>query len=332
MAMANHLDLSELENLVLASIDQRYQAQASRNLADYIFSNHLFQSFPPAFLEFVYHYREGLASYLSDERHRAALTDYCIRATRTYTYQRNQFINFTRFYDELLSAQYGDFFCQLRTALVRADTIETLADELANVLQQHHERLRLILSTYCLAYQPTNLAQNPLLETVACAEYLAQFQLTLLQLDLTELVEPILDIGCGQLGKLVEDLRSDGYRAVGLDRLAPTGPYFIQQDWFEFDYAQEAWGTIIAHQSLSTHFIHAHLHNSGQAERFARLYMSLLSSLRMGGKFCYAPGLPFIEDLLEPMAGYTISKKMIEADKTLGIGEVFYSVKVAKTA
>ena len=130
MAMANHLDLSELENLVLASIDQRYQAQASRNL---------FQSFPPAFLEFVYHYREGLASYLSDERHRAALTDYCIRATRTYTYQRNQFINFTRFYDELLSAQYGDFFCQLRTALVRADTIETLADELANVLQQHHE-------------------------------------------------------------------------------------------------------------------------------------------------------------------------------------------------
>ena len=330
MAIANHPDLSELENLILASIDQRYQAQASRNLADYIFSNHLFQPFPLAFLEFAYRYRQGLASYLSDEGHRAALTDYCIRATRTYTYQRNQFINFTRFYDELLSAQYGDFFCQLRTALVRADTIETLADELANVLQQHHERLRLILSTYCLAYQPTNLAQNPLLETVACAEYSAQFQLTLLQLDLTELVEPILDIGCGQLGKLVEDLRSDGYRAFGLDRLAPPGPYFIQQDWFEFDYAREQWGTIIAHQSFSTHFIYAHLHNAGQAERFARLYMSLLSSLRLGGQFCYAPGLPFMEELLEPMVGYTIDKRIIEADKALGIGEVFYSVKVTK--
>ncbi|HMQ54051.1 MAG TPA: class I SAM-dependent methyltransferase [Anaerolineae bacterium] len=328
MNMPSQLNISELEALILRSIDQRYQIQATRNLADYIFSNHLFQSFPPEFLDFSFQYRREIAGYLADEQHLAALREYCIRSTKAYTYQRNQFINFTQFYDELLSAQYLDFLSQLRVALEQSDTIEALAKAYSTVLQRHHQRLRLILSSYCLTYQPGDLQENSLLKTVPCAEYSPQFQARLLGLDETEWLDPILDIGCGQSGKLVKYLSEKGYTAIGLDRLGPPLPNFIQQNWFEFDYGVGQWGTIIAHQSFSTHFIHAHLHHPGNAEEFAKLYMRILSALRRGGTFCYAPGLPFVEHHLEKVAGYSISKTVIEADQILGIGEVFYSVKV----
>ena len=101
-------------------------------------------------------------------------------------------------------------------------------------------------------------------------------------------------------------------------------------DWFEFNYGQRQWGTITAQQSLSTHFIHAHLHGSKQADEFARLYMVLLSSLRAGGTFYYAPGLPFIEEHIVNLDGYVLKKTTIEMDTALGIGEVFYSVQVRK--
>ncbi|MAT96605.1 MAG: hypothetical protein CL608_05630 [Anaerolineaceae bacterium] len=330
--MSHHLNPSELEALLLRSIDQRYEAKAAQSLADYIFSNHLFQSFQPGFLDFSYRYREEIANYLSDEQHLAALSTYCIRSTKNYTYQRNQFINFPQFYDELLLAQYHDFLLQLKNALEQADTIEDLANLYAAVLQKHHERLRLILSSYCAAYQPGDLQKNPLLKTVPCAEYSPQFQLHLLGLDTAELADPILDIGCGESGNLVTYLRENGRIAIGLDRLVPALPNFVQQDWFAFDFGSARWGTIIAHQSFSTHFIHTHLHNSEKAQKYARLYMSLLSSLKLGGKFCYAPGLPFIEAHNEKTADYTVTKTIIEADKTLGIGEVFYSTIVERIA
>lgn len=330
--MSSHLSTSELETLIVQSIDHRYQVQATRGLADYIFSNHLFQSFQPDFLDFSYQYRQEIANYLSDQQHLAELSEYCIRSTKAYTYQRNQFINFPQSYDELLHAQYNNFLAQLREVLEQSDTIESLAHAYSTVLQTHHERLRLILSSYCIAYQPGGLPENPLLKTVPCAEYSPQFQLHLLGLDKTELKEPILDIGCGETGKLVAYLRDKGYRAIGIDRLVPSLPNYIQQDWFEFEYGLGKWGTIIAHQSFSTHFIHAHLHNSVRAEQFAKLYMKILSGLRRDGVFCYAPGLPFMEEHLEKVTGYSIHKTIIETDKILGIGEVFYSVNVKRTA
>lgn len=105
---------------------------------------------------------------------------------------------------------------------------------------------------------------------------------------------------------------------------------YSRADRFEFDYGQRQWGTVIAHQSLSTYFIHAHLHGSRQADEFARLYMKLLSSLKAGGAFYYAPGLPFIEDHIVNLDGYNLEKSTIEVDTALGIGEDFYSVRVRR--
>ncbi len=324
------MDNTQLEKLILASIDQRYQAHTTRDLADYIFSNYLFQSFQPAFIGFIGRYGPDIAVYLADPGHVQALVGYCMRATKAYTYQRNQFINFTGFYDELLAAEYTRFFEQIREMLAQTTTIEGLTAATATVLQAHHERLRLVLSSYCVAAQPAKLNANPLLSTVPCEEYSAALQLRLLGLDPAALAEPILDIGCGASGALVTALRQQGYTAFGLDRLAPVGPAFFQQNWFEFDFGANRWGTIVAHQSFSTHFIHAHLHNSTSATQFARLTMQILGGLKPGGEFCYAPGLPFFEPHIESSREFAVAKTTIQAGNTLGIGEIFYAARVKK--
>lgn len=330
--MVKQLDTKELERLLLNSIDQRYEVQANRNLGDYIFSNYLFQSLSPALVDFSYQNRYAIADYLADERRLVSLVEYCIHATKTYTYQRNQFINFPPSYEKLLSSEYYTFLTQLRAVLQQAETIDNLSDGYLAALKTHHNRLRLILSAYCTAHLPTDLPENPLLRTVPCEEYSVPFQLHLMGLDLTELAEPILDIGCGKSAQLVNYLSGKEYKAFGLDRFAPSGVNFLRDDWFEFDYGQEKWGTIIAHQSFSTHFIHAHLHHAHKADDFASLYLKILSSLRIGGEFCYTPGLPFIEGHIEKMAGYTMTKTTIAADTMLGIGEIFYAVRVKKMA
>lgn len=324
------MDTAQLEKLILESIDQRYRAQAGHDLADYVFANHLFQALQPEWLDFSYRYRREIAGYLSNADHIEALVQYCIHATKSYTYQRNQFINYTGLYDELLHTEYADFLSKLKAVLQAPSSFESYQSACTAALKEHHERLRLILSSYCVSALPSELRNNPLLSNVPSDQYSAQFQVRLLNMELPSLMEPILDVGCGESGGLVHYLRSQSLEASGIDRLAPAGPHFSQADWFEFDYGQRRWGTITAHQSLSTHFIHAHINGTKQADEFARLYMKLLSSLQVGGAFYYAPGLPFIEEHLINLKGYSLRKTTIEADTALGIGEVFYSVRVRR--
>jgi hypothetical protein len=114
-----------------------------------------------------------------------------------------------------------------------------------------------------------------------------------------------------------------------MDRLAPAGPQFIQKDWFDFD-ARQNWGTIIAHQSISIHFIYNHLNNPKMAKQYARLFMGILSSLDEGGEFYYAPGLPFFEDEIEATGRYTVYKTSV-AINTFEIGEIAYSTRIQRT-
>src|SRR5690606_22427457 len=139
-----------------------------------------------------------------------------------------------------------------RQALAEAASLEGFSTAYAGVLRQHHQRLRLLLSAYCVDYAGEDLAENPMLRSVPNEEYSARFQLRLLDLDPSRLVEPVLDLGCGASGGLVNFLRSQGKAAFGLDRLAPPGSHFYRQDWFEFDFGRGEWGTLIAHHSFST--------------------------------------------------------------------------------
>jgi hypothetical protein len=212
--------------------------------------------------------------------------------------------------------------------LETASSPKVIAKHFGQILSSHHQRLRLILATYCISYRGEPLAENALLQTVPCEEYSAPLQLKILNINLKQLNEPILDIGCGSNGTLVHYLNGQGLSAFGMDRLAPSGRQFIQKDWFDFD-AGQTWGTIIAHQSVSTHFIYNHLNNSKLAKRYARLFMTLLASLNANGNLYYAPGIPFFEDELEETEQYVVTKTPFAVD-TFEIGEIAYSTKIQR--
>ena len=81
------------------------------------------------------------------------------------------------------------------------------------------------------------------------------------------------------------------------------------------------WGTVIAHQSLSLHFLFHHRHHTGQESRFARLFMQVLQSVRPGGRFCYTPALPFFEEVLEQQGRYGI-RRYPHASAPAALGEL----------
>jgi hypothetical protein len=323
------MEASKLRESLIASINKRFRSHSNRDLQDYIFSNYLFTGVDAAWVDFAFRQRGEISEYLSSEANLVELIQYCIRSTKEYTYQRNQYVNFTEEYDALMTYEYRDFMSQIKRLLDKADSREAFANTFAPVLERHHQRLRLIMVSYCISYQGYELPENPLLRTVPCEEYSALFQLQILKLDFMQLEEPILDIGCGVDANLVAFLRENGLEAYALDRLASSGPYTFQEDWFNFEFARKAWGTIIAHQSLSIHFIHNHLHNPDGAEKYASLFMNIIASLKPGGTFYYAPGLPFFEGYIADLLGYSISKVSVPVS-TPEIADISYSTQLKR--
>jgi SAM-dependent methyltransferase len=114
-----------------------------------------------------------------------------------------------------------------------------------------------------------------------------------------QLVEPILDIGCGVKGELVRFLREKGFVAYGFDRFVKDTPDLINADWLEFPFEEQQWGTIISNLGFTNHFMHHHLRNDGNFIGYAKRYMEILDALKPGGTFIYAPDLPFIERYLD---------------------------------
>ena len=141
--------------------------------------------------------------------------------------------------------------------------------------------------------------KDELVEPVTCHEYSAELQLTILQIDTDKIAGPVLDIGCGKQGNLVKHLRSSGIEAYGCDRFAEASPFLTCRDWFEFGYGRDKWGTITSNLGFSNHFNHNHLRDDGHFIEYAKTYMDILNSLKIGGSFHYAPGLPFIEKYLD---------------------------------
>jgi hypothetical protein len=145
-----------------------------------------------------------------------------------------------------------------------------------------------------------------ILKQVVCSEYSPQLQLEVLGINPDTLLQPVLDLGCGKSGRLVTYLRSLGMDASGVDRLVDPVEGLFAADWFNLPLTTGHWGTILSHMAFSNHFLFHHRYKNGQPETYARQYMALLSALKVGGTFYYAPGLPFIECFLPP-ARYQVS-------------------------
>jgi SAM-dependent methyltransferase len=165
--------------------------------------------------------------------------------------------------------------------------------------QTHYENLKVWLEKTNPFSQEIYREKDAVLESVVCSEYSATLQKEILHLNNIQLLEPVLDIGCGKAGNLVKYLRNNGIEAYGIDRFSDNSPYIEKTDWLQFNYGIEKWGTIVSNLGFSNHFIHNHLREDGCFVEYAKKYMSILKSLKPGGCFCYAPDLPFIEKYLD---------------------------------
>lgn len=132
-----------------------------------------------------------------------------------------------------------------------------------------------------------------------CGEYGATLQRDALGFGALEgpLLVPILDVGCGSSASLVRALRGEGLAATGVDREAPED-VAIAADWGSFPFGQDRWGTVLSHHALTLHLLHHHIAGSERSYAEARVYRAILGSLRVGGRFIYVPGVPFLEAML----------------------------------
>lgn len=144
-------------------------------------------------------------------------------------------------------------------------------------------------------YSPSDELINP----VPCSEYNADLQIEILGIEITKLIEPVLDIGCGSKGTLVNFLRGRGIEAYGIDRYKFANPHLSTADWLEYKYEANKWGTITSNLGFSNHFNHHNLREDGNYIQYGKVYMNILNSLKRGGSFHYAPDLPFIEKYLD---------------------------------
>ena len=205
----------------------------------------------------------------------------------------NQFIDLRKkdladlntIYDSL----WKEIINQLKSTNVDFDALEKL----------HESRIRQwLLRTNPFLYDINN-SNSPKVVNVVCEEYSSELQIKLLGINLENISEPVIDIGCGENATLVTYLRSLGVDAYGLDRIvSPPESFLFADNWFEFKFVPNQWGTIISNLSFTIHFINHHLRKDSNYEEYAQKFMEIINSLKAGGTFYYAPALPMIEQYL----------------------------------
>lgn len=262
------------------NIDKQLDFNKGKNL----FHDHAPQSlrFLQDTIDQIYHFKA-----VSDDQEQL-LIDYATDKVLEEFCRVNQYISFTKEDKENLRHIYSALFNDIKNHEHDADALATT----------HYQRLKAWLETSNPSFEIIYKNEGFIINPVACSEYSAELQLEILHIDYTLLMEPILDIGCGKEAKLVRFIRSKGLEAFGFDRLVVDESYIHKNDWLEFEYITGKWGTIISNLGFSNHFHHHHLRNDGNFLGYAKKYMEILNSLRYGGRFHYAPGLPFIEQYL----------------------------------
>ncbi len=229
------------------------------------------------------------------------LIDYTIEKVLREFCRVNQYYSFRETDTADLKKMYWNL---CRDIIEKKKTVEDIS-------QIHYENLKVWLAKTNPFSREMYREKETVLEPVMCAEYSAILQKNILHLKEVPLLEPVLDIGCGQEGNLVKYLRENAFECYGIDRFAGQSLFLEKADWLRFDYGIEKWGTIVSNLGFSNHFIHNHLREDGNFIEYAKKYMDILKSLKAGGCFCYAPDLPFIEQYLDENI-YSIKKYDIE--------------------
>ena len=130
--------------------------------------------------------------------------------------------------------------------------------------------------------------------------YSPEFILEVLDVKESELKGKALDIGCRKDGSLVKYLKEKNVDAYGIDMECEDSEFLEQEDWLIKDYPENTYDLIISNLAFSKYFNEANLeaNNDQECFEYAQAYMKILNSLKIGGKWHYAPAVTFIEELL----------------------------------
>ena len=207
----------------------------------------------------------------------------------------NQYLDFNREDYRKLQQMYRDLLEKICNLGNQEHISERDIDHLFTL---HYKNLQTLLIDSNGTEIVKKYRENADLFEIKCVDYSPNFQMELLNVSLTKVKQPVLDLGCGSKASLVHFLRENGIEAFGVDRNVDTMDYLFKIGWLEWPFNSNTWGTVISHMAFSNHFIHHHLKNDGNFSIYASKYMEILSSLKKGGSFIYAPSLPFIEELL----------------------------------
>ena len=219
----------------------------------------------------------------------------------------NQYLDFNREDYRKLQKIYSDLFERIYIMSNQEGISDREFDELFN---SHYKRLQTFLLDSNGKEIFKKYKENPDLFAIKCAEYTPEFQMRLLNINLSTIKQPLLDIGCGQRANLVNFLRENGIESYGVDRNVEKINYLHKVNWLEYTFTPATWGTVISHMAFSNHFRHHHLRADGDFEGYARKYMEILKSLKLRGSFIYAPGLSFMEEILISSTGsYAVEVK-----------------------
>ncbi len=218
-----------------------------------------------------------------------SLIDYATDKAIEEFYRVNQYYSFDFKAKNNLRNIYSDLF----------ENFQTRTNSIEDISKNHYEKLKSWLKENNPFAEKIYKNGNENVSPVACSEYSPKLQIHILQIDVKHLMQPVLDIGCGINGHLVNYLKIRGIEVYGIDRLKLTTSNLITVDWLEYDYGRERWGTIVSNLGFSNHFNHHNLREDGNYIEYGKTYMNILNSLKFGGCFHYAPDLPFIERYLD---------------------------------
>lgn len=263
-------------------------------------SNFMFEEFPENVLineKMINVFINNIDYFVNmDEKLIDELSDFMLKKCIQIFLYNNQYLNFDSTQKLVLKDIYINL---LRNIEIISNIGEDLLDKFSYIIYSHHESLKeFLLATNKLEIEASNSYDKNLVPVV-CSEYSADFQLAVLGIDIASVIEPVLDLGCGRGGNLVKYLRKIGVEAYGIEREIDEDTSIIKRSsWFDYNIEEKKWGTIISNMAFSNHFFHITLTNSASVGIYKDKFFEIISGLKIGGSFIYAPGLDFIENNL----------------------------------
>jgi SAM-dependent methyltransferase len=289
---------------------RRYQVNARKSMLDVYEVDRDFTRLEKENLAFMFENRSGVIAILDNSHYSLDLAQVFVKSSLEFTYNNNQYIHLDSEEQQRLIGLYQNYLQGMKIVLKESQSYADFESDFTALVKNHFSDLSHNISRFFDQDNGWQIKENIILKQVVCSEYTPDFQLGLLGLRATDLLEPVLDLGCGKNGTLVNYLRGIGIKAIGVDRLVEASPHLKEADWFDIDFRPASWGTILSHMAFSNHFLFHHRYKHGKPRLYAGLYIRILESLKPGGSFVYSPGLPFIEQFL-PEDQFNIERQVV---------------------